>query len=123
MARVRDGIHLVTLGGKQPYEVFHEHARTAFKATLERIDDEIIETFERIQITAHGVDWEGEGLFGPSSTWTYLISDQQFGSWVGLLSGSNIGFTAGAAGFIGPLYILLGLLRKRRWRKNSPTDL
>ena len=78
MARVRDGIHLVTLGGKQPYEVFHEHARTAFKATLERIDDEIIETFERIQITAHGVDWEGEGLFGPSSTWTYLVTDTPF---------------------------------------------
>ncbi|MGB2905956.1 MAG: hypothetical protein WBB73_02580, partial [Candidatus Aminicenantaceae bacterium] len=63
------------------------------------------------------------GIRGPSSTWTYLISDQQFGSWVGLLSGSNIGFTAGAAGYIGPLYILLGLLRRRNWRKNRPADL
>ena len=27
----------------------------------------------------HGVDWEREGLLGPSSTWTYLVSDQVFG--------------------------------------------
>ena len=68
----------MTLGGKRPYEVFHEHAREAFVETLARIDDEIVATFERIEITADGVDWEGEGLLGPSSTWTYLVTDTPF---------------------------------------------
>jgi preprotein translocase subunit SecA len=42
MARVRDGIHLVTLGGKTPYEVFHTHARKALELTLENIDGQIV---------------------------------------------------------------------------------
>jgi hypothetical protein len=41
---------------------------------------------------------------------------------VGLLQGSNIGFTAVAAGYLGPLYVLLGLVRRRRWRKNNALE-
>ena len=44
-----------------------------------------------------------EGLKGPSSTWTYLVNDDQFGWGVEMLKGTNIGFSAGAAAFYGPL--------------------
>jgi hypothetical protein len=47
---------------------------------LLRIDDSIVEIFERVTVTAEGVDWDSEGLRGPSSTWTYLVNDNVFGS-------------------------------------------
>ena len=40
----------------------------------------MVEVFERLEIGPDGVDWEREGLRGPSSTWTYLIHDNVFGS-------------------------------------------
>ncbi len=117
MARVRDGIHLVSLGGKQPYEVFHEHARTAFKETLARIDDEIVETFDRIQITENGVDWEGEGLLGPSSTWTYLVTDTPFttGPLAAMANRQSLG--AIVAFMYWPLWIAWGFFRKWRMKR------
>jgi preprotein translocase subunit SecA len=117
MARVRDGIHLVTLGGKQPYEVFHEHARKAFVETLARIDDEIVTTFERIEITADGVDWEGEGLLGPSSTWTYLVTDTPFttGPLAAMAGRQSAGLLV--AWMYWPLWIAWGFFRKWRMRR------
>ena len=80
MQAVRDEVHLVQLGGKDPFTEYYRTAGTAFEALLDRIDDTIVEIFERIEITADGVDWEREGLRGPSSTWTYLINDNVFGN-------------------------------------------
>jgi preprotein translocase subunit SecA len=78
MARIRDGIHLVTLGGKEPYDEFHARAREAFERMLTRLDDDIVSTFSELEITANGVDWELAGLRGPSSTWTYMVTDTPF---------------------------------------------
>ena len=66
--------------GRDPFTEFCLKAGAAFEALLLRIDDSIVEIFERVRITAEGVDWEGEGLRGPSSTWTYLVNDNVFGS-------------------------------------------
>ena len=76
----RDEVHLVQLGGQDPFTEYWRAAAAAFDALLPRIDDTIVEIFERIAITADGVDWEREGLRGPSSTWTYLINDNVFGT-------------------------------------------
>ncbi len=63
------------------------------------------------------VELDGKELKGPSSTWNYLISDEQsvWGIEMGL--GRNIGFAAGAALALGPLYLFLGIYN--RWIKKS----
>jgi len=78
MQAARDEVYLVQLGGRDPFTEFCLKAGAAFEALLLRIDDSIVEIFERITVTAEGVDWEREGLRGPSSTWTYMVNDNAF---------------------------------------------
>ena len=82
MAYIRESIHLVVMGNKNPLDEFHRLAIEAFDEMLEQIDREILEKFQTIEIKESGIDLEQEGLTGPSSTWTYLISDSsdQFSS-------------------------------------------
>lgn len=115
---VRESIHLVNVGGKSPLNEFHKIATDAFLELDHKIDDTIFKTFQSLKITDKGVDLEREELRGPSSTWTYLINDNQFGAWVEMLKGKNIGFAVGAAAFWGPLYILWGLVQKHYRKKN-----
>lgn len=77
MAYIREGIHLVVIGKKNPLDEFHKIAITAFDEMLERIDSEIIKTFKEAEITENGIDMDKEGLKVPSSTWTYLINEDQ----------------------------------------------
>jgi preprotein translocase subunit SecA len=118
MARVRDGIHLVTLGGKTPYEVFHEHAREAFASTLELIDERVVSIFESVTITEEGVDWEAESLLGPSSTWTYLVTDLPFttGPLAAMAGRPSLGILV--AWMYWPLWIGWGFYRKWKMRKD-----
>jgi len=117
MARVRDGIQLVTLGGKTPYEVFHTHARKALELTLENIDRQIVEVFESIEISDDGVDWEGEGLLGPSSTWTYMVTDAPFvtGPLTAMANRQSIGLVV--AWMYWPLWIAWGFYRRYKMKR------
>ncbi len=117
---IRESIHLVSVGGNPPINEFRKIVNAAFLGLDRKIEEDVLKTFDELGLSKDDLDLDEAGIRGPSSTWTYLISDNTFGSWVGLLQGTNIGFTAGAAGFLGPLYILLGLLRRRRWRKDDP---
>jgi len=72
---VREGIHLVVIGNKDPLNEFHVQAIDAFKSTLEEIDNSVLEAFEKAEITEKGLNREKEGINTPSSTWTYLIND------------------------------------------------
>ena len=80
MQAIRDEVHLVQLGGVDPYTHYYRTAAAGYEALLARIDDTIVEVFERVAVTQDGVDWEREGLRGPSSTWTYLVNDNVFGN-------------------------------------------
>ena len=115
---VRESIHLVNVAGKAPLDEFHKIATDAFLGLDQKIDDAVLETFRSLKLTEDGADLEGDELRGPSSTWTYLINDNQFGTWVEMLKGKNIGFAVGAAAFWGPLYILWGLVQKHSKKKN-----
>lgn len=114
---VRESIHLVNVGGKSPLNEFHKILTDTFLELDQKINDAIVETFNSLEISENGIDLESEKLKGPSSTWTYLISDNQFGAWMEMLKGKNIGFAAGAAAFWGPLYILWGLVQKYHKKK------
>ncbi|MBN1911478.1 MAG: accessory Sec system translocase SecA2 [Pirellulales bacterium] len=80
VADIRDNIHLVVLGGMyDPLDEFHKMVGREFSSLLEKIDERIIQTFCSAETTEKGIDLAKEGLVGPSSTWTYLISDNPFG--------------------------------------------
>jgi len=112
---VRESIHLMSVAGKSPLDEFHKIAVNDFREFEQRIDAEIINIFKSLPITKEGINLDKEGIRGPSSTWTYLINDNQFEE---MLKGSNIGFNAAAAGFYGPLYIVLKLCQ-RFYRKKK----
>jgi preprotein translocase subunit SecA len=119
IADIREGIHLTSVGGQSPIREFHKIVDQEFQQLEQKIDDTILQTFKSLPITDKGIDLDDSGIRGPSSTWTYVITDNQFGLWVGMIQGSNIGATAVAAAAYGPLYILLGLLQ--RFRKKPKT--
>jgi preprotein translocase subunit SecA len=126
MQAVRDEVHLVQLGGRDPYAEFCRTAAAAFEALLARIDDTIVEIFERIEVTAGGVDWEREGLRGPSSTWTYMVHDNVFGNnvFLGISSRASIGLWAVIAAWwiLLPWAMVLHVKRWRERRRASPSE-
>ncbi len=108
----RESIHLVSLGGKTPLQEFHKSATAVFFDIQPKVEEEVIGAFESLVKREGPVDLNAAGLRGPSSTWTYLVNEDQFGWGIGTLRGSNIGFAAGAAAYWGPLFVLT-LLAKR----------
>jgi preprotein translocase subunit SecA len=119
MQALRDEIHLVELDGRDPVTEFFRTAQTAFEELLSRIDTEIVATFERIEITARGVDWEREGLTGPSSTWTYLVHDHVFGGNTFLTLSNRASFGFMGVLLLWPVLLLWGLGEhlRRWWRR------
>ena len=75
LAYVREGIHLVVLAKESPLDEYHKLAIQGFQEMLARIDCEIVDIFNRVNVQKDGIDLETEGLSGPSSTWTYLMKD------------------------------------------------
>ncbi len=118
LADLREGIHLVSIGRLEPLQEFQKAATNAFLGLQDRIGGEVEARLRELVSRPGPVDLEAAGLKGPSSTWTYLVDEDQLGWGVGLLKGSNVGFAAGAAAFAGPLFVLT-LLAKRLSRKRD----
>ena len=78
LADLREGIHLVRVGGRDPLQEFGRRASEMFYELSPRIDDAVVQSLRTATITAEGIDLEREGLRGPSSTWTYIIADDPF---------------------------------------------
>ena len=119
---LRDELYVVQLDGRDPFTEFCRTAGTAFEALLEEIEEDIVETFERIEITPAGVDWEREGLLGPSSTWTYLVNDNVFSSNTFLTLSVRASFGLWAVLVCWPLLLVWGAAQHwRRWRQRRRT--
>ncbi len=116
---LREGIHLVSLGGRSPLEEFRKSVTAAFLAMRERVDRAILHSLRSFARNPVDADLEAETLKGPSSTWTYLVSDEQMGWGMGLLQGKNIGAAAIAASAYGPLFLITLLLRRRRKKRTG----
>lgn len=80
VGQIRESIYLVNLSGRTPLVEFHREVGKAFLILQQRIEEEIVETLGRVEITKAGIDLEKEGMRGPSATWTYLVNDTPFGS-------------------------------------------
>lgn len=77
---IREGIHLTGIAGKNPVDEFHLAVIPLFDEVLQWIRESITDCFAKAEITENGINLEKEGLKGPSSTWTYLVEDNPFGS-------------------------------------------
>jgi preprotein translocase subunit SecA len=121
MQSVRDEIHLVALDGREPLPEFYRTAIQAFERFVERIEEEIVETFAELKIIGDGVDWDRHGLRGPSATWTYLVSDNVFDSNV-LLNLANRPSLGLGAIFAYPILFLWGLYLHWQKRKRKAGD-
>jgi preprotein translocase subunit SecA len=122
VAEVREGIHLVAVGGLLPLEEFQKSVVRAFERMGDAVRDRLVQRFSALEITAEGVDLDAARLRGPSSTWTYLEADVAFEDRlaVALISQRNIGFAAGAAAS-GPLLLLWALVSRFLKRRKQET--
>jgi preprotein translocase subunit SecA len=81
LADLREGIHLRALGrGLNPVDEFHKEAARAFSGLLADVEEQSVETFETVPVTADGADLAAAGLKRPTATWTYLVQDNPFGT-------------------------------------------
>jgi preprotein translocase subunit SecA len=107
----------VSLGGLTPIQEFRKEATHAFLDMRARLAPAVEERIRRLLAADEPIERALDGLKGPSSTWTYLVSDEQFGGGIGLMQTANIGLAAGAALYVGPLLILTVLLERLRGRR------
>lgn len=80
LADVREGVHLRALGRQDPLDEFHRLAIPAFKEFQAETETRTIQTFAEADLT--DPDWTPDdvGLSRPSTTWTYMVHDNPFGS-------------------------------------------
>ena len=123
-AELREGIHLVRLGGRDPLTHYTGEAIRAFETLDEGIDDEVAAAIENVRVTGGTIDLSATGLTLPSSTWTYLVNDDPFKDRIGTLltgpGGTSVAIYA--ALYLGPLLVAWGLaerLFRRTARRRS----
>jgi preprotein translocase subunit SecA len=115
IADTRESIHLVSLGGKAPVQEFTTSATEAFLAMMRSVEEEAGNELDRLLASGEAGAAEPENLKGPSSTWTYLVNEDQFGDNVQLINGRNIGFAVAFANpFNAVLLTIVMILRRFR---------
>ncbi len=121
-ADLREGIHLVRLGGQDPLERFTREVRAAFTRLDDALDAAVFASLDDVRAADGYVDLGGLDVKGPSSTWTYLVNDDPFRDQVALaLTGAGgKGMAIYAAAFLTPLFALWLLVdrfaRRRKGR-------
>jgi preprotein translocase subunit SecA len=122
LADLREGIHLVSLGRQEPLQEFQKAATGAFLALEARIVGAVEGRLRALASRPGPVDLDAAGLKGPSSTWTYLVDEDELGWGVELLKGTNVGFAVGAAAFYGPLLVLALIANRLKGRRRARTE-
>ncbi len=116
----RESIHLVSLGGKTPLQEFQKAVTAAYLEIRPRVEEAVAAEFKGLLRKEGPVDLEAEVRKGPSSTWTYLVNEDQFGLGIEMIQGKNIGFAAAAALYVGPLFVITLIINKLLKRKKRP---
>jgi preprotein translocase subunit SecA len=114
-AELREGIHLVRLGGQDPLARFEDHLGRAFAQFEDALHDAVLQALANVQSKNGAVDLAGLGLTAPASTWTYLVNDDPFRHQLGSLLTGPGGPTLAiyAASVVMPLFLLWGVIG--RW--------
>ncbi|WP_066525735.1 accessory Sec system translocase SecA2 [Corynebacterium bouchesdurhonense] len=88
MDDVRESIHLRAIARETPIDEYHRIAVREFKDLANRAVDEAADTFAAVNIDEGGAHLEDAGWKRPSSTWTYMVSDNPLaGSGNSVISG------------------------------------
>jgi len=125
-ADLREGIHLVRLGGQDPLTHFTSEAIRAFSRIEEAIDEAVLAALAKVRVAGDTLDLTATGLKAPSSTWTYLVNDDPFKNRIGAMLTGPGGATLAiyAAAMMMPLLIAWGLVenlfRRGPRRRSNP---
>jgi preprotein translocase subunit SecA len=121
LVQVKEGIHLVRFGGQNPLHEFQRIADESFSLLNNSIAQAIQEKAAALMANPE-LSAEDLGMKKPSSTWTYVVSDNGFGDQLAmkLLNSGNIGFQVD---FISTFFLFfVGLYRKyKRKQPDFPT--
>ncbi len=77
---IREGIHLVSLGGFNAFDAFNKELNLEFTAFLSDVEQKVVQTMRTATFTKNGINLEEQGLKSPSSTWTFMINDNPRGA-------------------------------------------
>jgi preprotein translocase subunit SecA len=80
LADVREGVHLRALGRQDPLDEYHRLAIPAFKEFMEQTQAKTAETFIDSDLTDPEWTPADAGLVRPSTTWTYMVHENPFGT-------------------------------------------
>jgi preprotein translocase subunit SecA len=118
VADLREGIHLVRLGGGDPLARFALLVAEAFNRMQSAIDEEVLAAFDELVVVDGEIQLPAAVTKGPSATWTYLVNDDPFRRQLGaqLTGAGGVTFAIGAAMVMMPLLMLLGVV-DRWWRR------
>jgi preprotein translocase subunit SecA len=113
-ADLRDGIHLVRLGGKDPLTAFTSGAIESFGRLDDEVDEEVLAAIEKVRPDGSALDLSGAGPKAPSSTWTYLVNDDPFERRFGAMLTGPGGVTVAmySAAVLTPLLMLWGVVER-----------
>ena len=109
-ADLREGVHLVALGGLDPLTRYTTDLNRSFGQIDDAIDAAVLEELDGIRLENGRIVLSETILKGPSSTWTYLVNDDPFRNQIGMmLTGpGKTTFAIGAALMSMPLLIFWG---------------
>ena len=121
-ADLREGIHLVRLGGEDPLQRFIQGANAAFARLDAALHDAVLVSLRDVRIEAGGLQIGGVDLKGPSATWTYLVNDDPFRDQVtlSLLGAGTRGVAIYAAVVMPVLFLLWTVAVATFGRKRQP---
>ena len=122
VAHLREGIHLVGLGGEDPLTSFQVRTAKSFHELRTEIDDAVLAALDRAVVHRGAIDLAELGIKGPSSTWTYIVGDDPFRHQLGrMLTGpGQTTMAIGAAAMAAPLLILWALADKLYRKRRKP---
>jgi preprotein translocase subunit SecA len=119
IADLREGIHLVSLGGRDPLTHFTQEAIASFARLDTTINEAVDAALEQVRVSGGTIDMSTLDIKGPSATWTYLVNDDPFRQQIGrMLTGpGRTTIAIYAAVMMMPLLILWGLVDRLLRRK------
>ena len=117
ITQVRENIHVVKLGGQNPIREFRERGDEAFIQMCAELDDAIHQRVAEL-LAKPSLSLEDLGVKPPTSTWTFVSSDNPFENQLAvfLMDNGNIGFQVDpmSAGLI----FMKALYDRRKRRKD-----
>jgi preprotein translocase subunit SecA len=119
-ADLREGIHLVRLGGQDPLQRFTAGVQAGFARMSEALDAAVLRSLDAVRAAGGRLEVAGVDLEGPSATWTYLVNDDPFREQVLLsLTGAGGRTMAVYAAVVMPMLFLTWMLVERFWKKTD----